>query len=253
MGDVASSTSPTAPAQASPAPSQSAANQLSPAMRQYQQFKAQYPGYVLFFRMGDFYEMFWDDAKVAAKVLGVALTSRSRGGLSADDAIPMAGVPFHAVEGYLRRMIAAGHKVAICEQVEDAAFAKGVVKRDVVRLMTPGTLTDDPLLDGRAENYLAGVAFHVMRTSGYRVALAWVELSTGACVAMSGSEGQVLDEIARLRPAEVLVPEHASGQPHEIKGRIEQQGGASAVTVRPGWQFTLHHAREQISRQWRAA
>ena len=123
---------------------------LSPAMRQYQQFKAQYPGYVLFFRMGDFYEMFWEDAKLAAKVLGVALTSRSSGGLDADDAIPMAGVPFHAVEGYLRKMIAAGHKVAICEQMEDAALAKGVVKRDVVRLMTPGTLTDDPLLDGRS-------------------------------------------------------------------------------------------------------
>src|SRR5881227_1478097 len=136
------------PAAASATPAAS----LSPAMRQYQQFKAQYPDYVLFFRMGDFYEMFWDDAELASKVLGVALTSRSRGGLGAQDAIPMAGVPFHAVEGYLRRMIAAGHKVAICEQTEDAAQAKGLVKRDVTRLMTPGTLTDDPLLDGRADN-----------------------------------------------------------------------------------------------------
>src|SRR5205823_9987969 len=100
-------------------------------------------------RMGDFYEMFWDDARVAAKALGVALTSRNKG---AADEIPMAGVPFHAVEGYLRRMIAAGHKVAICEQVEDPAAAKGLIKREVVRLMTPGTLTDEPLLDGRAEN-----------------------------------------------------------------------------------------------------
>src|SRR5688500_9552932 len=86
---------------------------LSPAMRQYQQFKTQYPGYVLFFRMGDFYEMFWEDAKLAHKTLGVTLTSRSRGGLGAEDAIPMAGVPFHAVESYLRKMIQAGHKVAI--------------------------------------------------------------------------------------------------------------------------------------------
>src|SRR5436189_1693207 len=98
------------------APTPPAAAQLSPAMRQYQQFKGQHPDYVLFFRMGDFYEMFWDDAKLAHKVLGVALTSRSRGGLDAEDAIPMAGVPFHAVESYLRKMIAAGHKVAICEQ-----------------------------------------------------------------------------------------------------------------------------------------
>src|SRR5688500_20398897 len=103
-----------APAPAPPvarAPVDTAA--LSPAMRQYQQFKSQYPGYVLFFRMGDFYEMFWDDAQLAHKVLGVTLTSRSQGGPGADDAIPMAGVPFHAVESYLRKMIQAGHKVAI--------------------------------------------------------------------------------------------------------------------------------------------
>src|ERR1700759_3745596 len=113
---------------------------LSPAMRQYQQFKAQHPGYVLFFRMGDFYEMFWEDAQLAAKTLGVALTSRNKG---SPDEIPMAGVPFHAVEGYLRKMIAVGHKVAICEQLETAEQAKGMIKRDVVRLMTSGTLTDD--------------------------------------------------------------------------------------------------------------
>src|SRR5580692_12841704 len=116
---------------------------LSPAMKQYQQFKSQYPGYILFFRMGDFYEMFWEDAQVAAKTLGLALTSRNKG--SADE-IPMAGVPFHSVEGYLRKMIAAGHKVAICEQMENPADAKGLIKREVVRLMTPGTLTDEPLL-----------------------------------------------------------------------------------------------------------
>jgi DNA mismatch repair protein MutS len=222
---------------------------LSPAMRQYQQFKAQHPGYVLFFRMGDFYEMFWEDAKLAAKVLGVTLTSRSRGGLGADDAIPMAGVPFHSVESYLRKMIAAGYKVAICEQAEDPALAKGVIKREVVRLMTPGTLTDDPLLDGRADNFLAAIALHLTKSNGYRAGLAWVELSTGACIAASGSEGQMLDEIARLRPAEILVPELASGRPHDVASRIEQLG-LRAVTARPGWQFTPHHATEQLQRQW---
>ena len=239
------------PPERTEAPRAAAAAQLSPAMRQYQQFKAQYPGYVLFFRMGDFYEMFWEDAKLAARVLGVTLTSRSRGGLDADDAIPMAGVPFHAVESYLRKMIAAGHKVAICEQMEDPALAKGVVKRDVVRLMTPGTLTDEPLLDGRSDNYLASVAFNITRADGWRAALAWVELSTGACTAMTGSEGQVLDEMARLRPAEVIVPELPSGQPHEIGQKIRALG-INAVTVRPGWQFTPHHAREQLQRQWQA-
>src|SRR5689334_10426846 len=234
------------PAPSSPPPSSA---QLSPAMRQYQQFKTQYPGYVLFFRMGDFYEMFWDDARLAHKVMGVTLTSRSRGGPDAEDAIPMAGVPFHAVETYLRKMIAAGYKVAICEQMEDPAVAKGVVKREVVRLMTPGTLTDDPLLDGRADNYLAAIAFHITKHDGYRAGLAWVELSTGSCTAASGSEGQVLDEIARLRPAEVLVPETASGRPHEMAEQIRQLG-IKAVTPRPGWQFTPHHAAEQIRKQW---
>src|SRR5256885_4717909 len=117
--------------------------------------------------------------------------------------------------------------------------------------MTPGTLTDDPLLEAGADNYLCAIAFHLTRADGFRAALAWVELSTGACVAMSGSEGRVLDEIARLGPAEVLVPEHASGQPHEIAGRVKA-AGINAVTTRPGWQFTAHHAREQIAKQWQA-
>ena len=212
-------------------------------MRQYQQFKARHPGYILFFRMGDFYEMFWEDAQTAANVLGLALTSRSKG----DEAIPMAGVPFHSVDGYLRKMIAAGFKVAICEQTEDASQAKGLIKRDVVRLMTPGTLTDDPLLDGRSENFLAAVAVD----SG-KIGLAWAELSTGACWGMSGSEKQILDEIGRLHPAEVLIPELSSGQPHDIEAALRQRG-VSAFTSRPGWQFSAHHAREQILKQWGAA
>jgi DNA mismatch repair protein MutS len=225
---------------------------LTPAMRQYVQYKTQYPDYILFFRMGDFYEMFWEDAKTANRVLGVTLTSRSKGGLDGEDAIPMAGVPFHAVEGYLRRMIAAGYKVAICEQTEEAGAAKGVIKREVTRLMTPGTLTDDPLLDGRSDNYLAAVAFFVTKSDGYKAGLAWTDLSTGACVGMSGSEGQVLDEIARLKPAEILVPELPSGQAHEIGARIKSLG-INAITIRPGWQFTAHHGAEVLQRQWKTS
>jgi DNA mismatch repair protein MutS len=230
------------PPSPAPAPPPAETEKLSPAMRQYQQFKGQYPGYVLFFRMGDFYEMFWEDAQNAARVLGLALTSRSKG----DGAVPMAGVPFHAVDGYLRKMIAAGFKVAICEQTETASQAKGVINREVVRLMTPGTLTDEPLLDGRAENFLAAVAV----ASG-RAGVAWAELSTGACWAMSGTEEQVLDEISRLRPAEVLVPESVNGQPHAIDARLRQRG-ITAITARPGWNFTPHHAKEQVQRQWQA-
>jgi len=242
MGDANLTQLPSSPPAAAP---------LSPAMRQYQQFKAQYPDYVLFFRMGDFYEMFWDDAQLAARVLGVALTSRSKGGLEGAESIPMAGVPFHAVEAYLRKMITAGYRVAICEQVETAAEAKGVIKRDIVRLLTPGTLTDDPLLDGRADNYLAAVAFNLTAADGYRAALAWVELSTGTATAMSGTQGQVLDEIARLRPAEILIPELPSGQPHEIQQKLKPFS-EMAITQRPSWQFSAHHAKEQIHHQWGA-
>jgi DNA mismatch repair protein MutS len=242
----------TPPADAKPAKAAAApkAAELSPAMKQYQQFKTQYPGYVLFFRMGDFYEMFWEDAKTCARTLGVTLTSRSRGGLNGEDAIPMAGVPFHSVEGYLRKMIAAGHKVAICEQMEDPALAKGVIKRDVVRLMTPGTLTDEPLLDGRTDNHLAAVAFNLTKAEGFRTALAWVELSTGAVTAMSGQDGEVLDQIAKLRPAEILIPELPSGQPHDIGKRIESLGGKCVLSTRPGWQFSPHHAKEEIRKQY---
>src|SRR5208283_4976219 len=102
--------------------------------------------------------------------------------------------------------IAAGHKVAICEQAEDPSQAKGVIRREVVRLMTPGTLTDDSLLDGKSTNYLAAVASGVTKSDGYRTALAWVELSTGACAALSADQSQVLEEIAKLKPAEILVP-----------------------------------------------
>ncbi len=224
---------------------------LTPAMRQYRQFKTQYPDYILFFRMGDFYEMCWEDARTAARVLGVALTSRSRGGLDAPDAIAMAGVPFHAVDGYLRRMIAAGFRVAVCEQTEDPASAKGLIKREVVRLITPGTLTDEPLLEGRSDNYLAAVALNLTRTQGYRAGLVWVELSTGGCWAMNGSTEQVLDTLVRLRPAEVLVPEQPSGQEHDIAQEIRKRGLA-AITPRAAWQFASHFALEQVQAQWGA-
>ncbi len=126
---------------------------ITPAMRQYKQFKEQFPDCVLFFRMGDFYEMFFDDARLANKVLGVTLTQRSEG-------IPMAGVPYHAVESYLRRMIRAGYRVAVCDQIEDPAKAKGIVARDVTRVITPGTLTDATLLEEGTPAPLAAVMFH---------------------------------------------------------------------------------------------
>ena len=134
-------------------PSPSGGQDDTPAMRQYRQFKEAYPDYVLLFRMGDFYEMFHDDARTASRVLGLALTSRSKG----PSAVPLAGIPYHALDSYLAKLVKSGHRVAICEQVEDPAKAKGLVKRDVVRLVTPGTLTEEELLDRREGNYLAAV------------------------------------------------------------------------------------------------
>jgi DNA mismatch repair protein MutS len=219
---------------------------LSPAMRQYVSFKRQHPDYLLLFRMGDFYEMFWEDARTAARVLNITLTTRDK---NSPNPVPMAGVPFHSVDGYLRRLIRAGFRVAIAEQVEDARLAKGLVKRDVTRLMTPGTLTEEQFLDGRQDNYLAALSFTVTKQSGHRVGLAWVELSTGGCWAMSGDEADVVDQLLRLDAAEVLLPESASGLPHPIGPRLTTLG-VRTLTTRPGWQHTPHHAGEQVRRQW---
>src|SRR4051812_5465322 len=129
------------------------ATDLSPAMRQFQAVKAKYPDCIVFFRIGDFYEIFYEDAKTASRVLGIALTSRSK----TENAVPMAGVPYHAVDGYLAKMLEAGFRVAVVEQLEDPKVAKGVIKRDVVRVITPGTLTDETLLTESRPNFLAAV------------------------------------------------------------------------------------------------
>jgi len=215
---------------------------LTPAMKQFHRFKEQRPGCVLFFRMGDFYEMFYDDAELAHKVLGVTLTQRTKG-------IPMAGVPYHAVDGYLRRMIQAGHRVAVCEQVEDAAQAKGVVKRDVTRIVTPGTVTDESLLEDGRDYPLAAVLFH----GDGRTSLAWAELSTGSFALTTLSEDATGDELARIAPRELLYCETATGDvPARIEALAASLGGGSP-TGRPAWQFRQHEAVEVIKRQYRVA
>ncbi|MEE3264741.1 MAG: DNA mismatch repair protein MutS, partial [Candidatus Latescibacterota bacterium] len=132
-----------------------ASPKLSPAMEQYMRFKREHEDAILFFRMGDFYEMFFEDAKEAARLLGLTLTSRNHGKTSGD--IPLAGVPHHAMEGYVARLIGLGRKVAICEQVEDPKRAKGIVKRDVVEVVSPGTALSDSMLDLQRNNFTAAV------------------------------------------------------------------------------------------------
>ena len=223
----------------------------TPAMRQYHRFKKQHPECVLFFRMGDFYEMFYDDALLANKVLGVTLTQRTEG-------IPMAGVPYHAVEGYLRRMILAGHRVAVCEQVEDPALApgnpagksanaKGIIDRQVTRVITPGTITDESLLEEGKENPLAAVMFHTDTAS-----LAWAELSTGSFWITTVKTHELADELARIAPRELLYVETADAQPPtRVKALIQPLNCAAAA--RPGWQFRQDEAVETLRHQYRVA
>ena len=214
----------------------------TPAMKQFHRFKEQYPGTVLFFRMGDFYEMFYEDAELAHKVLGVTLTQRTKG-------IPMAGVPFHAVEGYLSRMIQAGYRVAVCDQVEDAAQAKGVVKRDVTRVVTPGTVTDESLLEDGRENPLAAVQFH----NDDKASIAWAELSTGSFMITTLDTGTVADELARIAPRELLYCETATGDvPERVSALASVLGGGEPIG-RPAWQFRHNEAVESLKRQYQVA
>ena len=170
----------------------------TPLMVQYNAIKSRHRDAVLFFRMGDFYEMFFEDAKTGSQVLGITLTSRSHGKSSK---IPLAGVPWHAADAYLARLIKAGYKVAICEQVEESSQAKGIVKRDVVRVVTPGTTVSERVLTGDQNNYL--LALHQKNgLSG----IAIVDISTGEFELEEISGSGFADELQRLMPAEVLVP-----------------------------------------------
>src|SRR5476651_100756 len=173
----------------------------TPMMQQYRDAKAKHPGMLLLFRMGDFYELFESDAEAAHKMLGLTLTSR-------DKEMPMAGFPHHQLEIYLHKLLQAGLRVAVCDQVEDAAQAKGLVKREVTRVVTPGTITEDDLLDPKANNHLVAV---LPTTAAALVGLAWLDVSTGQFFAMDVAPDRLREELARLSPAECICPEaHAN-------------------------------------------
>ncbi len=179
--------------------------QHTPLMRQYLAAKAEYPDTLVFFRMGDFYELFDDDARKAARLLDITLTQR---GQSAGAPIPMAGVPYHAVEGYLGKLIKLGESVAICEQLGDPAAAKGLVERKVIRVVTPGTVTDESLLDQRRDNLLLAIAASASNEGAARFGLAWIDLASGRFVVSEvGGAEALAAELARLAPAETLVGE----------------------------------------------
>jgi DNA mismatch repair protein MutS len=218
-------------------------DKLTPMMQQYVNIKSHYPDAILFFRLGDFYEMFFEDAELASKILEIALTARDGG----EKRVPMCGVPYHAADGYIAKLVARGFKVAICEQVEDPKTAKGIVKREVTRVITPGTIIDDKVLVDKQNNYLMALADNYQQ-----IGLAYVDISTGelyttAYDEFSAKKG-IIDEIARLSPAECLICDNLA---EDYKTIIEKNNTISkyAITVL-NEELSLEEAKSLIEKQF---
>ena len=202
-------------------------------MRQYLRIKSDYPDMLVFYRMGDFYELFYDDAKRAARLLDITLTSRGKSG---GEPIPMAGVPYHAAEGYLARLVRKGESVAICEQVGDPATSKGPVEREVTRIVTPGTLTDEALLADTRDNLVAALC-----RGKDRIGLAWLDLAGGRFrMTEVSTDEALLSEVERLRPAELIIDEDETlTMPDGIR-----------VSRRPPWHFEDDTAVRLLCKQF---
>ena len=200
---------------------------VTPMMQQYLQIKERYRDAILFFRLGDFYEMFFEDAHTAAKVLDIALTSRNK---SDDSSVPLCGVPYHAAEPYIQKLLDAGHKVAVCEQVEDPATAKGVVKREVVRVITPGTVTAAEALDARGNNFLAAVC---RGRSGFGLAVTDITTGEFRCTDLA-EEAALLDELGRIQPSELLLAERDA----RLRERLYKEYPAVHFTAVPEDSFS---------------
>ena len=220
-----------------PLPDHSPLPDHTPMMQQYLRIKAQHPDTLLFYRMGDFYELFYDDARLAAELLDIALTSR---GQSAGAPVPMAGVPVQSLDSYLARLVRRGQSVAICEQLGDPGKARGPMQREVVRVVTPGTVTDDALLEQRRETLLAALLME-----HNRFGLAWLELSSGRFTVLeAGQPGAIESELERLQPAELLL---AEDQSREVQAHYRQP---LLVRTRAPWHFDRASAQRQLADQF---
>lgn len=211
-------------------------------MAQFLVLKQANPGSLLFFRMGDFYELFFEDAEIAARALGITLTRRGKH-LGQD--IPMCGVPIHAADGYLEKLIRLGHRVAVCEQLEDPSEARkrgsrAVVRRDVVRLVTPGTLTEDSLLDSRSNNFLVAVVY--IKADG-DVAIAWADISSGELAVTSATRDRVASDLMRLDPREIIVPERLL-EDQELHASLSRPG--APITPVPSVRFDSISADQRL-------
>jgi len=217
----------------------------TPMMRQYLEIKSGYPDAVLFFRMGDFYEMFLDDALLASRILDIALTSRTKGG---GDDIPFCGIPFHSASPYIAKLIEAGHKVAICEQVEDPKQAKGIVRREVVKVVTPGLLIETESLSPEDNNYLLALA----QGPSERWGVAWLDLSTGEFrVTQLGGAAAAAGEAACINPREVLLPDglDVAALPVDLRAFL----GERIISRAPGWVYERDYAATLLCGQFGAA
>jgi DNA mismatch repair protein MutS len=226
----------------------------TPAMRQYLDAKAQHRDAIVFFRMGDFFEMFYEDALTAARALDLTLTSRSKD--ANGSGIPMCGVPFHAADTYITRLVRKGFRVAICDQVEDPRKAKGLVKREVVRVVSPGTLTDAGYLDAREPAYLMAVSPASDRAKGRAVGVALLDVSTGEFTAAEydGHDGlqALADEIAVLKPREIIVPADTPSMPAMSATFMTFMTGGVPVTPVDAWAFDDERARRTLLDQLHA-
>ena len=213
----------------------------TPMMQQYDEAKQACGDALLLFRMGDFYELFHDDAKRAAEQLGLTLTSRDKG----ENPIPMAGFPYHQLDGYLKKLISAGFRAAVCEQVEDPKEAKGLVKREITRVVTPGTLTDESLLDPRESNYLAAIVAPATKKgrSSDLLGAAWCDLSTGRFQAAVFPRATLADQLARIHPSEVLLSDDAGDLKELVRSEV-------LMTERPRWAFSLDSAQGALSKHF---
>jgi len=211
----------------------------TPLMNQYNAVKSKYRDAVVFFRMGDFYEMFYEDARLGARVLGITLTSRGHGKAGE---VPLAGFPHHALDTYLAKMLKAGHKVAICEQIEDTKLAKGIVKRDVIQVVTPGTVVEENLLEAKRNNFLSAV---YLRDG--RCGLASADLSTGEFIVTEFEPDKLLEEIQSISPSEVLVSEDQAKELHEsvLKNNI-----SFVLTKQDDWIFRKEYGLEILTKHF---
>jgi DNA mismatch repair protein MutS len=215
----------------------------TPMMAQFLGIKAEFPGTLLFYRMGDFYELFYDDAEKAARLLDITLTRR---GMSAGEPVVMAGVPFHSVDGYLARLIRCGESVAICEQVGEVGAGKGPVERKVIRVVTPGTLTDTELLTEKSE----AVLLAVHQGPRHRVGLAWLSVTQGALQLAECAGDELADWIARIAPSELL---HSADVTPVFGQQLQAWRASVPVTQRPEWQFDTGLGERKLLEQLQAA